>query len=186
MRCSAGTSNAGDSTGMRRRLPAGRTIARHARRAAVEERLDRRRCPRRSRTPTGTPTASTRGRTAGARHARRRPASSALPSPLGSPLWPARRREIPHFRRLPPRAEQRQAAERDQAADDVDQLGADVVAPQELHDRERAAADQHRRPHAAQPRPPAHRDDQPRRHDQRHDRQLPAGHRAEQHRPGCR
>ena len=39
-----------------------------------------------------------------------------------------------------------------QAADDVDQFGADVVAPGELHDGEDAAAHEHRRPDADQTR----------------------------------
>ena len=41
-----------------------------------------------------------------------------------------------------------------------------------------AAAHEHGRPHAAKPAPAAHRHDEPRRHDQRHERQLAAGHRA--------
>ena len=56
-----------------------------------------------------------------------RRAAAAVPGPGYS----AHARKIPRFARLPPHAEQRQAAERDQPADDVHQLGTDVVAPRE-------------------------------------------------------
>ena len=92
----------------------------------------------------------------------------------------SRLREVPCLLRLPPRAEQREAPERHQATHDVDELRPDVVAPEKLHDRKRSAADEDRRPRAHQAAPSAHRGDQPRRNEQRDERQLPAGHRAQE------
>src|SRR3990172_8088421 len=87
--------------------------------------------------------------------------------------------EVPRLARFPPGTEERHRPERDQAAHDVDELGTDEIAPRELDDGKRAAADQHRGPYAAKPAPTAHRDDQPGGHEEGHERQLAAGHRAE-------
>ena len=152
-------------------------IDRGARRSAIEERLGRAGSPHGHEDREEDPR-HPRAHEVGARDRRRR--------------RPRRRhgagrvREVPHFGRLPPRAEEREAAERHQAAHDVHELWPDVVAPQELDDRERAAAHEHRRPRAAQPAPAAHRDDQPGRHEERHERQLASGHRARADRVRCR
>ena len=92
----------------------------------------------------------------------------------------AQRRRQPQLLRLPDLEEADQAGHRDQRGADIDDPGIDEVGDQELRDREGDAADQDRRPdlqHAAE----AGEDpDQPERHDQREERQLPADHRAEQ------
>ena len=91
----------------------------------------------------------------------------------------SRKGEVPRLGRPPPRAEERETSERHQPAHDVHQFRPDEVAPQELHDRKGSPAHEHSRPRAPKPAPAAHRDDEPGRYQQRYERQLAPGHRAQ-------
>ena len=88
----------------------------------------------------------------------------------------------PLFGRLPDAQQQRQANQRYDPSGDVDQPGTVEIGDGELHDRKRPARDQDRGPDADDATPARHRPDQPHRHDQRKERQLPSHHRAEQER----
>ena len=76
----------------------------------------------------------------------RRLALAQVRAPASWPLF--RRRKSQTSRGLQTRQNSASAHERRQAADDVHELRADVVAPRELDDGEHAAADEHRRPDA--------------------------------------
>ena len=71
---------------------------------------------------------------------------------------------------------------RDERRADVDDPRVDEVRDQVLRDRERDAGDQDRRPHILHALPAGEGPDQPERHDQREERQLPSDHRTEQER----
>ncbi len=87
--------------------------------------------------------------------------------------------EVPHLARLPDTCEQRQRRDRHQPAGDVDELDTDKVAPEELHDGERATAHDDGGPDPTQAAPAAHRHDKPRGNEKRDERQLTSGHCAE-------
>jgi hypothetical protein len=85
----------------------------------------------------------------------------------------------PDLRRPPDLQEPDQASHRHQRGEDVDDPRVDIVRHQELRDREGHAGNQDRRPdrdHAAEA---GEGPDQPERHDQRKERQLPSDHGAE-------
>ena len=90
------------------------------------------------------------------------------------------RRRGPDLRRVPDLQEQDQAAHRDQRGADIDNPRVDEIRDQELRHREGHAGHQDRRPHLHHAAPAGERPNQPGRHDQREERQLPPDHRAEQ------
>ena len=91
------------------------------------------------------------------------------------------RNRCPYFSGLPYFQETDQASHRDYRCDHVDQLGADVVGDQELHDGKTGTGDQNGRPDLHHGATPGKRPDQPEGNQQRKERQLATDHGRHRH-----
>src|SRR5687767_3794958 len=91
------------------------------------------------------------------------------------------RLKLPELLRTPEFQEYREAHERDQAAGHIDEARTEIIGHIELDEGEAAAADENRRPYAADAAPAGHRPHEPGGNDERKEGKLTAGHRAQAH-----